>query len=227
MKKIIRFTESDLRNIVKEVISEAFKSDILRNIHKSNPKYPKSISHGGNDFSVNTYSDAEAHGLPSKDGLYTHKFLDKITDDMIDVVGTRDELSRQGFTFGSHYTYFGIGSQEVYDQDGDRRYAMMINNGQFVVFKKDPNTIDKLRTLGNQAGEQNRARENNRRNDGKDDYVWSTRERGAAFRDWKNTGRGMWDNPEFQKKNPSVKNWRNDSWVKNDMDKALDSYKKA
>ena len=226
MKKIIRLTEQDLHKIVKQVVSEAFQSNILRNLHNSTPSYTKSIAHGGNDFSNHIGSDAEAHGLPTRNGLYTHKYLDKITDDMIETVGTREELSRQGFTFGSHRTHFGIGSQEVYDQDGDRRYTMMANNGQLVVFRKDPETIQKIKTLGDQAGEQLMTREKNRRNDGKDTYNWSTKQRGDAFRDWKNTGRGLWDNPEFRKEYPGVKNWRQDSWVKDNMNQALKSYKK-
>lgn len=211
---------------INKVLSEAFQSTTLRDLHRTTPSDTTSRAHGGNDFSNKINSDAEAHGLPTRNGLYTHKFLDKITDDMIETMGTRDSLTRQGFTFGAHATYFGIGSQEVYDQNGNKRYAMMLRNGKIVVFKNDPQTIEKLKTLGNQAGEQLMTREKNRRSDGKDTYNWSTKQRGEAFNGWKNTGRALWDNPDFQKQNPGVKNWRQNSWVKGNMDRALKSYKK-
>lgn len=211
---------------INKVLSESFQSTTLRDLHKATPSDTTSRAHGGNDFSNKINSDAEAHGLPTRNGLYTHKFLDKITDDMIETMGTRDSLTRQGFTFGAHPTHFGIGSQEVYDQNGNKRYAMMTRNGQIIIFRDDPQTLEKLKTLGNQAGEQLMTREKNRRNDGKDTYNWSTKQRGDAFNGWKNTGRTLWDNPDFQKEHPNVKNWRQDSWVKGNMDRALNSYKK-
>lgn len=211
---------------INRFVNEAFQSQILRDLNKKTPSdvYGRRF-HGGEDFSHKTVSDAEAHGLPGAKGLYSSGFLDKITDDMIDVVGTRDELRESGFRFGSHKTWYGIGSQEVYDANGDRRYTMILRNGTFVVFKNDPETISKLRQMSTEAGEKYNRRQANKYGDGSKRYQWSTWNRGNAFDEWKNTGRGLWDNPNF-KTDHDVSNWRQDSWVKRNMDNALDSYKR-
>lgn len=215
MRRIDRIiTES-----INKVLNEAFQSNILRDLHKKTPSEPLATYHGGKDFSHKTMSDSEAHGIASsRDSLYTDAYLDKITDDMIENVGTEDELRRMGYKFIDG---------RVFGSDGERKYAMVLRNGNRVIFKSDPETISKMKKLSSDAGKKYKQRETNKYRDGKERYQWSTPDRGFAFDEWKNTGRALWDNPEFRKQAPNVsKDWRENSWVKRNMDKALSSYRR-
>ena len=219
-KKVIRLTEGDLHRIVKEsinsVLNESFKSKILRDLHKQTPSEYRSASHGLNDFNYKTKTDLEADGVASR-GLNTGAYLDKITDDMIEAVGTREELSKMGY---SVYNF------NVYDSSGRKRYVMRIRNGKMVVFKNDPETIEKMKKLSQDAFAKYEKKEKNKYNDGAKKYQWSTFNRGNAFDEWKNTGLKLWDDPEFRSQKGANINpeWRKDSWVKQNMDKALRSY---
>ena len=197
----------------KKVINEKFQSKILRDLHKSTPGDPLSRYHGGKDFMFKTNSDAEAHGIPGSKGLGTSGFYDKITDDMIETVGNRQELSKMGYYFGSHNSWYGIGSQEVYDSDGNRRYALMMRNGKIVVFKNDEATVSKLKELSMDAGEKYSERRK------KPYYQWFNKDAQRAFSDWKNTGIKIWD------KDDTKKGWREDSWVKQNADTVLKNRK--
>ena len=197
----------------KKVINEKFQSKILRDLHKSVPSDPLGNYHGRKDFIHKTNSDAEAHGIPGSKGLGTSGFYDKITDDMIETVGNRQELSKMGYYFGSHNSWYGIGSQEVYDSDGNRRYALMMRNGKIVVFKNDEATVSKLKELSMDAGEKYLEREK------KPYYQWFNKDAQRAFSDWKNTGIKIWD------KDDTKKGWREDSWVKQNADTVLKNRK--
>ena len=201
---------------INKVLNEKFNSNTLRGLYNSSPSY-KSV-HGLNNFAYkNNPMDMEANGVISKDGLYLSKSLDKITDDMIEFAGTLPELVNNGYN---------VQDNKVVDYNGNKHYAIEIKDGRFVVFKNDPETIQKMKELSTVSGKQYKAREVNRMNDGKNDYQWSTKDRGTAFRDWKQTS-GLWDDESWQRKYNIPKDWRNkETWLGNNMKKALDSYKK-
>lgn len=203
---------------INKVLNEAFQSNILRDLHKKTPSEPLATYHGGKDFGHKTMSDSPAYGVTSPDGMDSGWFLDKITDDMIEAVGTYEELRKKGYR---------LENGKVVNYDGEPKYAMRLWNQKAVIFNSDPETIKRLKMLSSDAGKRYKARRDNKRADGANRYQWSTWERGNAFDEWKNTGRALWDNPEFRKEAPNVSSdWRKNSWVKRNMDKALSSYRR-
>lgn len=218
MKKKIRINESVLRSIISEsiknILSEKFQSSVLRGLNKELP------SRGSGDkFWWKHVRDDQAHGVVGMDGMWSSSYFDKITDDMIDFVIRNGELSRYGF-------YYDGQNGGLYDGNGNRRYAMVLDGGNIVVFKNDAKTIDKLRKLSQDAGQKWKDREENKRGDGRNGYRWSTPERGSAFRDWRQTA-PLWDDPEFRGRSDVnvPENWRDeDTWLGREMDNALSSY---
>jgi hypothetical protein len=205
------------------VIVEKLQSDILKDINKNAISRLWAANHvrGYNDLERKHSRDYDrGYGIVGAKGMWSTNYFDKITDDMIDFVINYDDMRRKGFYVDNY--------DVLRDADGDARYAAKFNNGSVVVFKKDPQTIERLRELSQEAGQKYEDRENNKYHDGKDYYQWSTLQRGRAFDGWKNTGLKHWDNPEWVKATGANigDNWRKDSWVKQNMDDALASYKK-
>ena len=204
---------------IDKVLTERFDSNILRDIYKSSPSYK--TCHGLNNFDYkNLNYDMETPDIiNTRDSLDTKFYLSKITDDMIEAVGTLEELGNLGYT---------IIDNKMVDSNYGKHYAISLRGGKYIVFKNDERTINKMRQLSTSAGEQYKSRQANKRHDGKYDYQWSTKDRGSAYHDWKTTA-PLWDSEEFRKK-PGVnvpKDWRQkESWLGNNMRKALDSYKK-
>lgn len=218
MKKKIRINESVLRSVISEsiknILSEKFQSKTLRDIHNELPKRDSK-----NKFYWKHVRDDHAHGVVGRDGMWSNSYFDKITDDMIDLVIRNSELRKYGF-------YYDQQKGGLYDGNGNRRYAMVLDGGNIVVFKDDAETIDKLRKLSQEAGQRWKDREENKKGDGRNGYRWSTPERGNAFRDWKHTA-PLWDDPEFRRGRGVriPENWRDeDTWLGSEMDKALSSY---
>lgn len=205
------------------IIVEKLQSDVLKDINKNAISRFHHANHvrGHDDLTLKHDRDYDrGYGIVGAKGMWSTNYLDKITDDMIDFVINYDDMTRKGFY---------VDNRDVLrDADGDARYAAKFNNGSVVVFKKDPQTIERLRELSQEAGQKYEDREKNKYHDGKDYYQWSTYQRGRAFDDWKNTGLKHWDNPEWVKaaKANIGDNWRKNSWVKQNMDDAIASYKK-
>lgn len=201
---------------IDNIVTEKLQSDILKGAHKDADIWLKKRGwYGHNDLSHCHSRDYQAHGIVGSDGMWTDKYLDKITDDMIDFVTSEDDMYNHGFKKNKY--------GQIVDYEGNPRYGMALRNGKIIIFKNDEDTIEKLRELSQNAGAQWKEREDNKKYHVNDTYRWSTRDRGNAFREWKQTG-ALWDNPEWNKKY-NIGDWRhNGSWVKKNMDDALKSY---
>ena len=138
-------TNMNIKRIITEsinkVLNEKFQSQTLRGLYTGKGSFKDTDYHGV----------TPARGIGVKYGFDADSFLDKITDDMIDVVGTKDELREYGFRFESYLAHCTDTPIKVYGPDGKTRYAIVLKNGTFVVFKGDQNTIDKLTKLADDA----------------------------------------------------------------------------
>lgn len=201
---------------IDNIVAEKLQSSILKDAHKGADAWMRTKGWRGHNDLAHCFSrDYQAHGIVGKNGMWTDKYLDKITDDMIDFVTSEDDMYNHGFKMNKY--------DQIVDYEGNPRYAMALRNGKIIIFKNDDKTIAKLRELSQNAGEQWNEREDNKKYRTNDTYRWSTRDRGNAFREWKQTG-SLWDNPEWNKKY-NIGDWRrNGSWVKKNMDDALKSY---
>lgn len=183
-KNRVKLTEGRLRSVVKEsvinILREAFQSselrDTLTNVRDGYLTNKK--SYGYNRLGTMVNDDAQAPGYYElEDGddstgnaMYSHTFLDKITDDMLMhdgdgsvVCGTREELEHRGFNFGAHNSWYGIGSTEVYDMDGEQRYAICLNGGKYLILNNDEGTKKKVSQLAHNSYNKWRSRSGSNR----------------------------------------------------------------
>ena len=212
MRQTIRLNETDLHRIVKQVLNEAFKSNILRDLNKKTPS--EYYFHGGKDLRHKMNMDFDAAGMPvGRDGLDSSAFLDKITDDMIEIVTSEKDLQKNGFYVDRN--------NKLRDTNNQKRQAIRLRNGKIVIFKNDDKTLNTLKQFSKEAGEKYIQRERNKYNDGKNTYQWSDEQRGRAYRDWRDTGVNFWDKNNMFQPNGKYQGWRKDSWVRQNMDKVL------
>ena len=200
-------------------INEKFNSRTLSDLWKNTTRDILAVHRTNNLSSQQWLDDYGIPGIPN--GLPSAWWLDKVTDDMILTVGTKNDLLRKGFKFEPD-------SNRLYDINGSRCYAIGMRNGTIIVLKNDPSTLDKIKQLSNDAMANNNERESNKRYVKNDSYKWSTYDRGSAFHDWKTT-QPLWDSEEFRnRRDVNVpKDWRShDTWLKRNMDKAIASYGK-
>lgn len=149
MSRIDRIITEVIRKYSKNNINEAFQSQILRDYHQQNKNRLSGDYHGAKDLGNNIGAELSTGNLFDY-GLSARNYLDKITDDMIAAVGTKGELSRQGFT---------VTNGNVYDMYRKKHYTIEIEGtGRFIVFNNDANTISKLQTLSKGALSQKRSR---------------------------------------------------------------------
>ena len=134
-----------IKESIDRFVNEAFQSSKLRDLYHRTPKTLGNTGRRSLGGEVCGYSVGK--GGPGRRGLYADKFLDKISDDMIADIGKKNELSQAGYRFG-------IDSSDVYDKNGNRRYAFILNNGTYVIFKNDPETLQRLETLSNGANDE-------------------------------------------------------------------------
>lgn len=142
-----------IKESIDRFVNETFQSNKLRDLYNGTQKTLGNSGRRSLGGEVAGYSVGK--GAPGREGLYADKFLDKISDDMIADIGKKNELSQAGYRFG-------INSSDVYDKNGNRRYAFILNNGTYVIFKNDPETLQRLEMLSNSAGAEYIRRKNMR-----------------------------------------------------------------
>lgn len=146
----------DLKNVMIEAVNEVFSSPKLRKAleNAKNGNMGKNLrqtslsQYGEPDYRAN----GEYYNIQK--GMESDYWMDKITDDMIDVVGHPNDLIRQGFK---------IDQKHVIDPDGDKRYAIRLRNGNIVLLGKSPEIKEKIRQLATNAFDTDVNREKKRR----------------------------------------------------------------
>lgn len=154
--------EGKIRNIVKKAINEALSSPKLRDVMQRAQKYPGFGIHNLNnlkDQALSLKPDVRPFEYRGQDGFDSGDWLDKITDDMIDVVGTEQELRQQGFRFNDSKLFGNSYDSQIVDADGDKRYAINLRDGKMVILKKTPDVKAKVFQLSNNAAQKVMGRE--------------------------------------------------------------------
>lgn len=217
---------ANINRIIKEsidkIINEKFQSKRLSSLYKDASKQ-------GNMHSLRRdmyFDDYEIPGtIDDRKGRNSTNWLDKITDDMIRAIGSKQELENMGFKFENRSTFSTSDFSKVFDTDGNRCYVIRLYGDKLIVLNNDQQTIDKIRQLSNDAGAKDSERRANKGFKTNDTYNWSTNMRGNAFSDWKRL-QPLWDDEGFRnmRGHNVSKDWRNDSWLMSNMKDALSSY---
>lgn len=154
--------DKQIRDIVHNAINEAFASPRLKYALQRAKRYPGFDMHHTNNLKHQALSykpDVMPFEYRGVNGFGSSDWLDKITDDMIDVVGTEEQLRQQGFRFNDPKLFSNSYDSQVVDADGDKRYAINLRDGKIVILKKTPEVKAKIFQLSNDAAQKVLGRE--------------------------------------------------------------------
>lgn len=202
-KKLIRLTESDLHNIIKESVNKVINSCVInekRNI-KSKKLYDILQQHGG--FHHNDYSNLDFHNMTDDDiiGVFDYKDIKDLNDDCPS--RSQDFLDRYNIK---------LGSADCLDRAklGDSKYLLAIlRGGKFDRRPKRPEEEIKDGDFEKRYKKQKKRRYN-RPNTYKDMYKWENEKAEDLFRNpyWREKS-GSWSDPKnYKRAMDNVRNGR-------------------
>ena len=133
-------------SIIRSIVREAFASPKLRDALVG-ARTKNTSMHNLNNLE---YQSKKMDGIPHGDeyvdwrkGVGSERWLDKISDDMIDFIGSPEELKQQGYD---------TSRMALMDAEGDPRYTIRLNDGNVVVLGKSPRVKAMIKSLSTQAG---------------------------------------------------------------------------
>ena len=133
-------------SIIRSIVREAFASPKLRDALVG-ARTKNTSMHNLNSLE---YQSKKMDGIPHGDeyvdwrkGVGSERWLDKISDDMIDFIGSPEELKQQGYD---------TSRMALMDAEGDPRYTIRLNDGNVVVLGKSPRVKAMIKSLSTQAG---------------------------------------------------------------------------